>query len=722
MASARSAWGIEIGSFAVKAIRLERVGDEARIADFAVIPHRKVLTTPDLDVDEMIRLSLGQFMSERVLEKQKVVLSIPGNQAFARFTKLPPVEPKQVANIVRFEAQQQIPFQMDDVEWDYQTFESADSPEIEVGIFAIQKDRLDQRLSLYSDVGVGAQQVTLGPVGAYNGLAYDLGLNDTSEPVVILDIGTLATDLIVAHGNRCWIRTFPLGGTHFTEAIAEAFQVSYSKAEELKRDGATSKYAKQMMQAMRTVFGDLLGDVQKSLVYYQQLNRGVQLKTVLGLGSTFKIPGLRKFLGQQLNLEVLRYDEFRRIRFEGERGADLSAATINLATAYGLALQGIGLAPIEVNLAPSAVLRRQLWQAKNRWFATAAALGVGAGALMFARGISDQAAVAANQDSVSAADSVIRAAKTQVDALKAKEGESNVGFRATNAQRLLEDREVWPCILNDVAAAVDNATNDEYQSATWTKELGEKPANQREQVELLSLSGRYGIANSKRTVEVTMAIDYASGDPQRFIDEKIVEFLKDPKRASNPKSPYKIVSVRYNSGKDDKFIVAADGSAQGADAEAGGSAASGSSKPRFESANMKDEEGNDVNAGGGDGSGSTFGGVKGKRGASGTQIAAPKGRLSGAGAGGTSFETPEKENPNYGPRGDGSDQSGGNKIDRGSGATNEASTSLDSLAPLPSRPAMFPVGSEIYRAQIVFTVEINGDVQVSAPASAEAAQ
>ena len=129
-----------------------------------------------------------------------------------------------------------------------------------------------------------------------------------------------------------------------------------------------------------------------------------------------------------------------------------------------------------------------------------------------------------------------------------------------------------------------------------------------------------------------------------------------------------------------------------------------------------------MNAGGGDGSGSTFGGVKGKRGASGTQIAAPKGRLSGAGAGGTSFETPEKENPNYGPRGDGSDQSGGNKIDRGSGATNEASTSLDSLAPLPSRPAMFPVGSEIYRAQIVFTVEINGDVQVSAPASAEAAQ
>ncbi len=708
MASARSAWGIEIGSFALKAIRLERAGDQARIADFAVIPHRKVLTTPDLDVDEMIRLSLGQFMSDRVLEKQMVVLSIPGNQAFARFSKLPPVEPKQVANIVRFEAQQQIPFQMEDVEWDYQTFESADSPEIEVGIFAIQKDRLDQRLSLYADVGIGAQQVTLGPVGAYNGLAYDLGLTDTSEPVVILDIGTLATDLIVAHGNRCWIRTFPLGGTHFTEAIAEAFSVSYSKAEELKRDGATSKYAKQMMQAMRTVFGDLLGDVQKSLVYYQQLNRGTQLKTVLGLGSTFKIPGLRKFLGQQLNLEVLRYDEFRRIRFEGERGADLSAATMNLATAYGLALQGIGLASIDVNLAPTAVLRRQLWQEKNRWFAAAAALGVGAGALMFARGLADQAAVAANQDAVSTADGVIRAAKNQQDALRAKEGDSNIGFRAINSQRLLEDREIWPFILHDVAGAIDDATEDAYQGPAWTKELGEKPASQREQVELLALSGSYGVAGGKRTVEVTMSLEFATANPQSFIDNTIVDYLKDAQRAANPKAPYKIVAVKYDSGKNESFVVGAAPKEGGNDAAGASSVPTG---PRFENATMRDSEGNVIKNDDA-GAGSSFGGVKGKRSPAGNQIAAPKGRLSGAGAGGTTI--PQGEQPDYGPRGeDGAMTAGGNKIDRGSGAGAEAAKSLDELAPLPTRPAMFPAGSEVYRARVVFVVEINGDVQVS---------
>ena len=66
-------------------------------------------------------------------------MSVPGHAAFARFAKLPPVEPKKVPDIVKFEAMQQIPFPLDQVEWDYQTFVSPDSPDVEVGIFAITR-------------------------------------------------------------------------------------------------------------------------------------------------------------------------------------------------------------------------------------------------------------------------------------------------------------------------------------------------------------------------------------------------------------------------------------------------------------------------------------------------------------------------------------------------------------------------------------------------------
>ncbi|MCL4212238.1 MAG: pilus assembly protein PilM, partial [Phycisphaerales bacterium] len=115
MASANAAWGIEIGAYAIKAVRLEREGDEVRVSDFAVIPHKKVLSTPDMDQNEAVRLGLGQFVSQKAIEGETLVMSIPGHSAFARFAKLPPVEPKKVPDIVKFEAVQQIPFPLEDV-------------------------------------------------------------------------------------------------------------------------------------------------------------------------------------------------------------------------------------------------------------------------------------------------------------------------------------------------------------------------------------------------------------------------------------------------------------------------------------------------------------------------------------------------------------------------------------------------------------------------------
>ena len=290
MASSKAAWGIEIGADSIKAIRLERDGDSVNVTDFSVIQHKKVLTTPDLDSDEMIRLGLGQFVSQKALEGERLIMSVPGHAAFARFAKLPPVDPKKVADIVKFEAVQQIPFPIDQVEWDYQTFTKEGMPDIEVGIFAITREKVQSRLALYADLGIQPDILTLSPVAVYNAMTYDLSLGQNHQPMVFLDIGTSATDLIIADEGRCWIRTFPLGGTHFTDAVVNAFKLSYSKAEKLKQESTSSKYAKQIMQAMRPVFSDLLQDVQRSLGYYASLHRDRELKTMIGLGSTMKIP------------------------------------------------------------------------------------------------------------------------------------------------------------------------------------------------------------------------------------------------------------------------------------------------------------------------------------------------------------------------------------------------------------------------------------------------
>ena len=132
--------------------------------------------------------------------------------AFARFAKLPPVEPKKIPDIVKFEAVQQIPFPIDQVEWDYQVFAQEDSPDVEVGIFAITKERVNQFLNNYRAVKLNVDALTLSPLAVYNGLAHDMNLKDDGEGVILMDIGTTSTDVIIAESGRIWLRTLPIGG------------------------------------------------------------------------------------------------------------------------------------------------------------------------------------------------------------------------------------------------------------------------------------------------------------------------------------------------------------------------------------------------------------------------------------------------------------------------------------------------------------------------------
>lgn len=390
MASSNACWGIEIGAGAVKAVKVVADGDTLKVADFAFIPHPRVLSTPDTDPDDAKRVALGRLVSEHDLSKATIAVSVPGHSAFARFAKLPPVEPKKVPDIVKFEAVQQIPFPLEEVEWDYQTFVSPDSPDVEVGIFAITKQRVSQELAILQDVNLTPDVITLSPVAVYNALAFDLQMTENSPGTILLDVGTTSTDLVIAHSGRVWVRTFPIGGHEFTNALVEQFKLSYPKAEKLKREAEQSKHARHVFQALRPVFSDLVQDVQRSIGYYQSMHPDAKLERLVGMGSTFELPGLRKYLKQQLGMNVYRLEGFKRLESEGPREAEFNARALNFATAYGLALQGLGQSTLNANLMPVAVTKEAMWAAKGKWFAAAAGLAVVAAGAMFIRPFLDQ--------------------------------------------------------------------------------------------------------------------------------------------------------------------------------------------------------------------------------------------------------------------------------------------------------------------------------------------
>ena len=456
MAKTADCWGLEVGVSALKAIRLVRSGGQVQVADYEVIPHKQVLTTPDVDVDEAIQLALDALTHKHDLSKSKVVVAVPGNRAFARFAKLPPVEPKKIPDIVRFEAVQQIPFPIDQVEWDYQTFQHPESPDVEVGIFAITKERVAAFLRNYRAVGINVEEVSLSPVAVYNAFAYE-GMTDENEHgAIIMDIGGVSTDLIIVEGGTIWLRTLPIGGANFTEALSKAFKLSHRKAEKLKREAATSKYARQIFQAMRPVFSDLVQEVQKSLGYYQSLNRDSNVTRIIGLGSTFRLPGLPKFLKQQLQMDVGKAGTFKKLTVEGKREADFADQALNLATAYGLALQGLHLAPVHCNLLPRHIRKIRMWKSKQPWFAAAAVCLLLAGGLAFYNHTNTsnqwrQRAQEVDQRYNAVVGRATNLARQWDEIRRANDPRQQI----ENVRAILDYRDVWTGVLKDVSLALD---------------------------------------------------------------------------------------------------------------------------------------------------------------------------------------------------------------------------------------------------------------------------
>ncbi|MBL8887401.1 MAG: type IV pilus assembly protein PilM [Phycisphaerales bacterium] len=568
MPSSNICWGIEIGAAAIKAVKIENVGERVNVLDMAIIDHPRTLSTPGVDPADVLRVSLGTLVSQYDLSKTQIAVSVPGHSSFARFAKLPPVEPKKVPDIVKFEAMQQIPFPLEQVEWDYQTFISPDSPEIEVGIFAITRERISERLTMLQDVGLTPGFVTLGPIAVFNALAYDLEFNDKTPGTIVVDIGTTSTDLVISEAGRMWVRTFPLGGHQFTEALVSAFQIGYPKAEKLKQEAEDSKHARQVFQAMRPVFTDLGQDIQRSIGYYQSLHKDANLQRVILIGATANLPGLRKYLKQQLGIEVYRVEEFKKANLltldggkdGGERAAKFKDRALDMTTAFGLALQGVGAGTINANLMPVSIIREAMWKGKVKWFGAAAGIVAAAGIAMFVRPFLDSNAVAA-----SAADPDvpnIQSAINEGNKLKQEAEAAGVVGAVTPDERaakmiaMLDNRAFYPHLVNDVGLMVEDSTK---RAATWAKDVGStasvpdgfrvdkmttayfppsaEVSSSAAQTADLSGSGPLGPPDRPRVV-VTLVATTNQPEPQKFILATLDSWLRA--NSKRPGIPYEI--------------------------------------------------------------------------------------------------------------------------------------------------------------------------------------
>jgi len=467
MPAPKTVWAVDIGQCALKALHARAERDHIEIDNFVTINHDQILSQPDVDEPALIRATLEKFVSQHRLGKDPILISVPGHRSFARFSKLPPVEQKKIPDIVHYEATQQIPFGIDEVVWDYQVFRSPDSPDMEVGIFAIKQSIINQYLTYFHEVNLHPVLVQTAPIALYNACVYEGLVSD--EANIIADVGAQNTNFLVAEGHRLWLRNIPIGGNNFTEALQKSFKLNFAKAEQLKRSAATSKYARAVFQSMRPVFSDLSAEFQRSIGYYTSLNRDAHAQHVFALGNAFLLPGLVKFLQQNLGLSVSRIDTFNRLKLAaGLNEPEFSENVLTFGVAYGLAVQGLQEAQVMTNLMPPEIARESLWRSKQYWFVAAAACMVlGAGA-MWLKTIGQISSIseskAANEIEIKQV--VDKYSKLRSDFLRIKSGTNEASPIVDEMKKVSTEQAVMPKLMQVLTSVVPEPRKELAEAKT----------------------------------------------------------------------------------------------------------------------------------------------------------------------------------------------------------------------------------------------------------------
>ncbi|MEZ6065977.1 MAG: type IV pilus assembly protein PilM [Planctomycetaceae bacterium] len=391
--TSKAVWGIDIGQYALKAIKiryLEGAGQVAAVA-FDYIPFPKILSQPDAVPEELIPEAISTFLARNDVKDDLIAVSVPGHASLTRFIQLPPVESGKLAEIVKYEAKQQIPFALEDVIWDYQPLgsgieESGYLLDAEVGLFAMKKEQVYQSLRPFQNAKLEVELIQIAPLGLFNYLGYDeLGMQagdappNDDEHFIVLDMGCDNTTLMVSNGAKIWIRNVPLGGNHFTRALTKEMKLSFAKAEHLKCNATKSPDPRAVFQALRPVFNDYVAEIQRSIGFFSSVNRTAKINKVIGLGNGFKLAGLQKFLQQNLQYEVERPDTFKRLAGDSVLNSPLFADNVlSFAVPYGIALQVLDLTTIKTTLLPPEIATERLIRRKKPWAVmTAASLLVG---------------------------------------------------------------------------------------------------------------------------------------------------------------------------------------------------------------------------------------------------------------------------------------------------------------------------------------------------------
>src|SRR5215472_2701874 len=257
--------------------------------------------------------ALREMMREMHIQGASVNYAVPAQSVFARFVKLPALEAEKIDKIISFEAQQNVPFPIDQVVWDYQLVGGGMGDQIQVVIVAIKRDLLDEINDAVEESGLRTGIVGVASMALYNAFCYNY--TNQNECSMLVDIGARTTNVLFIESGRIFLRSIPLGGAAITGAIAREFNESFAAAEtRKKRDGFVGlggAYAEpadpnvaQVSKIARSTMTRLHAELMRSVTHYRAQQQGSRPARIFLCGGTASMPYMREFFHEKFQVPI----------------------------------------------------------------------------------------------------------------------------------------------------------------------------------------------------------------------------------------------------------------------------------------------------------------------------------------------------------------------------------------------------------------------------------
>src|SRR5206468_9110922 len=417
-------------------------------------------------------IALREMMDEMHIKHGLVNYALAGQSVFARFVKLPAVEQEKIEKIISFEAQQNVPFPINEVVWDYQVVGGGMDEQIQVIIAAIKADYLEGINAAVEESGLHANKIGIAPPALYNAFRYNYA--DITGCSLLVDIGARTTNLVFIEPGRVFMRSVPIGGSSITAAVAKEFRETFDAAEfRKKRDAFVSlggSYAEppdpeiaRVSKIARSTMTRLHAELMRSITSYRAQQQGSAPERVFLAGGSSGMAYMREFFNEKLRVPVEFFNPLRNIATaESAPVREIAQSAYLLGELVGLALRSVATCTVELNLLPASVVRQKDLEKRRPFFIMAAAcflLALLGWSAYFAR-----AAQVTRQSTQRLQDkiNIMRQAEGRVDKLK-KEATS-LDAIATPLITTINDRGFWPQILQELNARLP-------ESDIWITEL-----------------------------------------------------------------------------------------------------------------------------------------------------------------------------------------------------------------------------------------------------------